>query len=155
MKKLFMKDFQYKLAISELESQITSSKIKYDYIVGLARGGAVPAVYLSHRLKLPVHIMDWSTRDTEYTLGKETNCLIPEDLIAGKRILLVDDIVDTGECIKTLFDDWQTSVREEINFTLIDVCTLFYNEENQYGIKAKYFALPTDPNYWVVFPWEN
>jgi hypoxanthine phosphoribosyltransferase len=67
-------------AVERLALNIEDSKQKIGAIKGIARGGLIPAVLLSHRLGIP-----YITEDDNST----------EDYI-----LVVDDICDTGETLK-------------------------------------------------------
>lgn len=65
-------------AIHRLATNISNSGIKFSSIGGLPRGGLIPAVMLSHKLKIP--------------FGP-----VPQ---AGGNILIVDDICDSGKTLK-------------------------------------------------------
>lgn len=141
----------------EIAKQIEESDWKPTYIVGIVRGGAIPAVYLSHRLKLPVVMVEWSTRDKVSTLGNESNCWIPEDIMEGSNILIVDDIVDGGDTIRELLEDWQTSVRGmgDLNRDNIRIAAMYYNTSQD--VKVDFYHRTIDRNVdqrWVIFPWE-
>lgn len=118
---------------------------KYDYVVGIVRGGLVPATMLSHRLGIPLHTMKWSTRDHQ---EKEHVGWIAEDVKAGKNILIVDDLIDSGLCIQEIVADWG------INRHDVDIAVISQN------IKAPVIAnhydttFDSDDNIWYVWPWE-
>lgn len=141
--------------IKNIVGQIKSSGEKFDYIVGLVRGGAIPAIYLSHALKLNVVMVHWSTRDrTDWS--NESNCWIPEDLVAGKKILIVDDIIDGGNTITSLLEDWKTSVRDIIPQENIKIAALHYNPNQT--IKADFYDQIVDrseDSRWVTYEWES
>ena len=147
----------FREGINTIVKQIKDTDFQPDYIVGIVRGGAVPAVYLSHKLKAPLVTVAWSTRDTSI-YGQESNCWIPEDIIGGKKILIVDDIVDGGETIKELFDDWQLSVAGLFSKLPLDnlrVAAMYYNTAQD--VKVDYYHRAIDRNEdqrWVIFPWE-
>ena len=71
-----------------------------DHIVGIGRGGLVPGAYLSHRTGISLLSVDHSSGVPDFA----------EDLLAklaaatqgGMRILMVDDINDSGKTISTL-----------------------------------------------------
>ena len=88
--------------IETLVRKIKRSKVEFSYIVALSRGGLIPGVILSHKLGLKLVPISWSTRDHQ---DRETNCWIPEDVNVGKKILIVDDIIDSGEALRTMFED--------------------------------------------------
>ena len=152
-------DYSYPEFLSGIDSiaaRIEGSGWDPDLIVGIVRGGAVPAVYLSHKLKIPVQMVHWNTRDgTEW--GNESNAWIPEEIAGGLKVLIVDDIVDGGDTIKELLEDWQTSVAGlgKLNTDNIKVAALWYNTAQD--VVVDFYHKTVDRNEdqrWVIFPWE-
>lgn len=152
-------DYSYSDFSSGIESitkSIQSSGWTPDYIVGIVRGGCVPAVYLSHKLKVPLVTVAWNTRDTTI-FGQESNCWIPEDIHDGKKILIVDDIVDGGDTIRELLEDWRQSTAGigDLPLQNIRIAAMYYNTAQD--VNVDYYHLSIDRNEdqrWVVFPWE-
>lgn len=140
--------------IQQIVSEIKVSGWKPDYIVGIVRGGCIPAVYLSHRLKVPVVMIHWNTRDhTEF--GRESNTWIPVDLHEGKKILVVDDIIDGGETIKTLLDDWRKAVYDPLKVENIKIAAMIYNIRQD--VQCDFFHREVDRDIdtrWRHFCWE-
>jgi len=147
----------FRQGINTIVKQIKDADFQPDYIVGIVRGGAVPAVYLSHKLKVPLVTVEWSTRDISI-YGQESNCWIPEDIIGGKKILIVDDIVDGGETIKELFDDWQLSVAGLFSKLPLDnlrVAAMYYNTAQDVNVDFYHREINRNEDQrWVIFPWE-
>lgn len=114
-------------AIEVLAKQIEDSKIHYEVIYGLARGGLVPAVMLSHRLKISM------------VLNMEEVWRLK---VKNKAALIVDDISDTGETLK-YFDDQK-----------FDIATLFVREHTS-KIKPRYSYKNINHDNWLLFPWET
>ena len=94
----------FKEDADSLVKQIINSGEFYDYIVGIVRGGAIPAVYLSHRLGIPMRTVSWSTFHGDQM--RESALDVAEDIADGKKILLVDDILDSGRTMRELLEDW-------------------------------------------------
>lgn len=91
---------------------------KFSGIYGVPRGGLSLAQRLSHNLPLPYHHLP------------------PSD----KRILIVDDIADTGKTLS--------------RFPHNPKLTLFYHEAS--GILPDFwFHRKNNPQEWIIFPWEN
>ena len=108
-----------------LEHKIRLSKVKYRTIAGIARGGLIPAVILSHRLDIPMI------------------SITPRSLITDHdRCLLVDEIYDSGTTIKQL---------KEIN-PGVHAAVLFHNIELP---EIEYFATKDSLDEWIIFPWEK
>lgn len=144
----------FKEGIANIASQVKCSDFDPDYIVGIVRGGCVPAVALSHKLKIPVVMVHWSSRDNMVG-GNESNCWIPEDILDGKRVLIVDDIIDGGETIRQVIDDWGKSVRDALDLRNIKVAALVYNTTQPTVVDFYDVAVNReDDNRWFTFPWE-
>jgi hypoxanthine phosphoribosyltransferase len=135
-------------AVACIHRQIRSSENTFDYVVGVSRGGLIPGVVLSHRLEVPFRPIEWSLRDSHKKY-------IPPDIIqdvwGGKKILLVEDIVDSGETIVTIknrFGDSSTNVK---------VACLIYNKGQDLVVPDYWFNAIDRNEYkdWVNFWWEN
>lgn len=147
---------EFCLGIAHIANAVKSSGWIPDYIVGIVRGGAVPAVHLSHRLKVPLVTVSWSTRDTSI-YGRESNCWIPEDIMEGKKILIVDDIVDGGDTIRELLEDWQISVKGlgDLNKDNVKIAAMWYNPSQDVSVDFYHNIVDrSEDQRWVVFPWE-
>ena len=134
--------------IESITDQIFKSGKFYDYLVGVVRGGAIPAVCLSHRLGIPMKTVSWSTFHGDQM--KESAWDIAEDIADGKKILVVDDILDSGRTIRELLEDWETT-RDKI-----DVAVLIYNTDQEH--KPDYCGRKIDKSKdpsWVTFWWEK
>lgn len=139
--------------VNFLAEKIKKSKVKFNYIVALSRGGLIPGVILSHKLNLRLVPITWSTRDHE---EKECNCWVPEDINNGYKVLVVDDIIDSGEALRTMFDDWQSSVCNKLKTENIFVATLIYNKDQ--GIVPQFYANKISRKKvpeWFEFWWEK
>jgi xanthine phosphoribosyltransferase len=142
--------------IKHIAESITNSGWNPDYIVGIVRGGSIPAVHLSHKLNVPVVMVAWNTRDTTI-FGKESNCWIPEDIHRGKKVLVVDDIVDGGDTIRELLEDWNKSTAGlgDLPVDNLRVAAMYYNTAQD--VKVDFYHNTVDRNddpRWVIFPWE-
>ena len=128
--------------VANILNQIAESKKEYDYVVGIKRGGLIPAVCISHALGIPMYSLDWSNRD--YPGNNDSQRVLQ----SGSKILLVDDICDTG---KTLIQ-----IKDLYSFCDIDTAVLLYNEDQIHipNYYARKFSRKTEPD-WIVFWWED
>lgn len=119
-------------------------------IIGLSRGGLVPARMLSDRMWIKdlyaVKTEHWgftASRDGKAVLKKQGD---PD--IKGKRVLIVDDITDTGESMKLAYDYVKSLSPSEIRTSAMLHITRsnfkpdFYSEE----VNEEKWA-------WFIFPW--
>lgn len=140
--------------IKSLAGKIKRSGVKFDYIVALARGGLVPGVALSHKLNIKMVCLHWSMRDGKD--DNEFNMWIPETIDAGAKVLIVDDIIDSGECLNALLKDWDTTVHKPLGRDNIYIASLIYNKDqsiipNFYANKISRKKVPE----WYEFWWEK
>ena len=124
---------------------------KPDYIVGLTRGGLIPAVMASHKVDVPMKALKVSLRD--HVDDNDHNWAIAEDAQAGAKILVIDDINDTGATLNWIVNDWKLNkVKHNVKFAV-----LFDNLSSSFGQEVDYCATEinkAEKDEWIVFPWE-
>lgn len=78
-------------------------KDKFDLIVGISRGGVVPAAIISSYLGLPLEIIKLNFRDdSQKPKFSGPKLLCPIDFnFSDKRILLIDDRSNSGATLRT------------------------------------------------------
>lgn len=131
----------YENDIRQLAHDIKLSGQKYDYVVGLSRGGLVAGVHLSHIIDVPFVPLIWSGS----TGQKDTDC---EVLLTNANVLIVDDILDSGETIKEIFNCYGHR----------HFACLIYNKSNKAEIVPTFHGWMIDKAIdprWVDFWWEN
>jgi hypoxanthine phosphoribosyltransferase len=99
--KLYYKDHDMRFDLERIIISLAESGFAPDYILGIARGGLVPAVYLSHRLDVPMLSVRISLRDHSHTDDLE---VVANKLRKGKKILMIDDICDSGDTLRLIQD---------------------------------------------------
>lgn len=160
--------------------QMYNDNWKPDYIVGITRGGNVPATILSNMLGVRGEALKVSLRDGDGQ--SETNCWMSEDafgyvdekeretyktrwdIARRKNILIVDDINDTGATFNWIKQDWQASClpdeptwdtvwHKNVRFaTITDNLSSEFNGTVDYSVHEVNKA---EEDVWLVYPWEN
>ena len=121
------------------------SKWRPDIIVGIQRGGVVPALHLSHALDRPMEVIIWQTRD-----GNETTYsgIIEEAIEEGKTVVFVDDINDTGTTFEQISNVYDPNGMEQVYMmALVERASSNFSSD---GV-----CLRVDDQRWVVFPGEQ
>ena len=131
----------------ELADKIRISSFKPDLIVGIARGGWVPARILSDifdnsnlaNIKVEFYSGIYETKKSP---------MITQPLstpVKNKLVLLIDDIVDTGESLRLVYNLLIKDAQK------VRTAVIFYKPWSVY--KPDYYSKNTTA--WVIFPWER
>ena len=172
-----------KMCVS-IVNQMYTDNWRPDYIVGLTRGGNVPATIISNMTGIRCEALKVSLRDDDSE--SESNCWMAEDAfgynnesktgITGsrwdislrKKILVVDDINDTGATFNWIKEDWEASCfPNETNegswntvwngeLANVRFATLTENLSSNFD-SVRYTAHEinkAEEDVWLVYPWE-
>lgn len=172
MKQLIISDSEFKSLVHKLCRDIANSDWRPDYVIGLTRGGLTAATMISHYFDVPMEALKPKS---------ESNCWMAEDAFGyvpddergesgtqvdparRKKILVVDDINDTGGTMEWLRGDWQASCLpanpawQAIWNKNVRFAVLINNEASNYekiDYSGRNINKYEDP-CWVVFPWES
>ncbi len=137
MKNVYLTDEQVRKYVLKVFIKMYQDKFNPDIIIGLARGGLVPGVYLSHLLGIPFKALN------KDELFKNSKFEYPNALI-------IDDINDTG---RTLAD---FNSKYSDLFDMVRYAVIVNNESSSFDVDyygCAYNKLD-EPDWWV-FPWEK
>lgn len=141
---------EFVAAIGTLAAAMAADAWKPDFLIGIGRGGLVPAVYLSHASGLPMLSVDYSSQVEDFAEAPLVR--LAARTRAGERLLFVDDINDSGRTIGHLRAALAAAdaVPGAVRFaTLID--NSGSAERVEYRARTIDRAVTKD---WFVFPWE-
>lgn len=135
------------VASRELAQQIADSGFTPDVIIAVARGGLLPAGALSYSLgvKLSDAMNVEFYTDVEETLPDPVLLapLLDTDNIAGKKLLVVDDVADSGRTLALVID-----ILKEHN---AEVRSAVIYAKSRSVVNPDYVWRTTEE--WIVFPW--
>ena len=152
-------------SLQDIAMQMYKDNWRPDYIVGITRGGLVPAVMLSHMTDIPMHTLCVQLGAEGLEENTESNRWMAEDAYGynekQKNILIIDDINRGGDALAWLMNDWKSSCLPGDTLTWESVWhnnvkfAALMSDPNSI-VETDYFSteLPTDLETWVEFPWE-
>jgi hypoxanthine phosphoribosyltransferase len=175
MKKIYYTWQDVERQAQEILRQLQRDAWMPDYVVGLTRGGLVPANLISQYLSIPMECLKVSLRDES---GQpESNLWMAEDAYgyevfdpmhgsdSRKKILIVDDINDSGATLNWIKQDWQSSCFPndqerwaQVWGNNVRVAVLVDNESSKSKFPVSYSAVDlnkAEKDVWIVFPWES
>ena len=117
-----------------------------DVIVGLTRGGLVPAVRLSHMFNVKLIPLNVSLRDDKCS----STVFDTSQIEQYRNILIVDDINDSGSTLTEVLKIFMTNGLPLPTFTAL-------LSKDSSGFKCDYsgeLINKDKDNEWIVFPWE-
>jgi len=134
--------------VNSLVSRIKAKKLEFNYIVGIGRGGLIPATMIGYKLNSPVlnyGVSLYNDKNESETL-KVYQDINFDALESNTKLLVVDDICDTGKTFSHFKELKKNNViqttyaalfAKEATIHLVDMCTNIVGDE------------------WVIFPWDS
>jgi xanthine phosphoribosyltransferase len=162
MKKVFVTWQEVENHTQEILRQIQRDAWLPDYVVGLTRGGLVPANLISQYLDIPMETLKVSLRDD--SSQPESNLWMAEDAFQNKKILIIDDINDSGATLSWIKQDWESSCLpghpdwDTVWTNNVRVAVLYDNEVSKSELDIAYSSVTinkVEEDQWIVFPWED
>lgn len=138
-------DHVYSLLL-EIADRIKERDFKADVIVGISRGGLLPARILSDLLDNP-HLANIKVEfyvDIDQTKEVPVITQPVSVSVKDKRVLIVDDITDSGQSFRLV---WETLAQEAAE---VKTVTLYHKPWSCFT--PDIYARETEA--WVIFPWE-
>ena len=121
-----------------------------DIIVGIARGGLVPARMVADYL-FKKDLLSIKTEHWGVTATMDGKAVLKEKLnydISGKKVLIVDDITDTGESMRLSYNYIKSLNPAEVKTT-----SMLYVNGSSYTPDYYGKGLSKEEWAWFVFPW--
>ena len=136
-------------ATRSLSQMVADDGYEPDMILGIARGGLLPAGAIGYALS----IKNVYTMNVEFYTGVDERLDVPRFLppapdfvdLSNGKILVVDDVADTGHTLK--------SVEEFCEGKVGEVRTACIYEKSHSVVKCDYVWKRTDE--WINFPWSD
>jgi len=136
-------------AVRELAQAIHDSGYEPDWLVAIARGGLMIggalAYALGHKNIVTVNVEFYTGVDERLDVPVELPPVLNLDDIANRRVLVVDDVADTGETLRLVLEKCRPAVE--------DVRAAVLYEKPRSVVSSDYVWRSTDR--WIDFPWSS
>ncbi|MFP3222982.1 MAG: phosphoribosyltransferase family protein [Nitrososphaeria archaeon] len=116
-----------------------------DVVVGIARGGLIPAMVIADRLRVPLDIINIKSYRALGVKGTLKVYDVMYEDIADRKVLIVDDVADTGETFLFVSEHMMKK-----GARAVILASIFLKPWSR--VRPNYFVEETDE--WIVFPWE-
>ena len=131
----------------KLARKVAGSGYKPDLIVGISRGGYTPARVLSDLLDVG-EVASLAIRFYSDVAEREAKPRVTQPVSApvrGRRVLLADDVADTGESLKAAIRHLRRRGAAEVRIATM-------HKKPWSSVTPDYYVEETDA--WIVYPWE-
>jgi uncharacterized protein len=136
-------------AVRDLAQQVHDSGFQPDWMIAIARGGLVIGGALAYALGHK----NIATINVEFYTGIEERLDVPVELppvlnlddISNRRVLVVDDVADTGETLRLVLEKCAPAVD--------DIRAAVLYEKPRSLVSADFVWRRTDR--WIDFPWSS
>ena len=128
-----------------LAEKVRSAGKQFDLVIGIARGGMPVAMVVSDHLGVRVDFINVKSYEGVAKVGAPRILSTLTEAVAGKNVLLVDDLVDKGDTLETVIEYLTRQHPRSI-----ETAVLFTKPWSK--AKPDYYLEVLDK--WVVFPFE-
>jgi hypoxanthine phosphoribosyltransferase len=147
--------------MAKLHARIEASNTKFDAVVGIKSGGAFVSNYLSKRLRLPNQYLKLATNCKKNVVmsavdqinknydAKNASFGLCEDgtsALEGKRVLLVDDVVDSGA---TMLACRRFLMEKKGVASVVAACV----RRRESAKRFPYPLIESPSDFYLVWPW--
>ena len=134
-------------ALVKIIEQMKNSNWFPEIILSINRGGCIAGVYLSHKIEIPHKVIDIQLRDSSIIPNFS---VLNDSLSKYKRVLIIDDINDTGNTL-ILIKDHSVKYQSEIRFAAL---INNINSKTKIDYQGQLIDKSKNP-VWYIFPWEK
>jgi hypoxanthine phosphoribosyltransferase len=147
MKKLSWDDIEK--MTDDLANTIQASGFVPDYCIGITTGGLIPLYFLAKKLDVDNILTVSATSYTGETKGDLHITYLPEIDLTGKKLLIVDEIAETGDTLKNV----SQAITEKYIPDSIKTVALVVNTK-KCTTRPDFYG-KEDASEWLLFPWEK
>lgn len=147
MDKVYLTWWQIDRAVFALAEELRKHFMP-NVIVGIARGGLIPAVRLSHVLgDVELKVIDVKFyKGIDEKMEKPVVTIPLHGSLKGKKVVIVDDVSDTGKTLEVVIEEVKKAGAKEVKVACLSM-------KPWTKVVPDFYVFRTDK--WIVFPWEE
>ena len=149
VKKNYFTTGQMRNALIQIEDKMVHSNWMPSMVIGINRGGLIPSVYLSHRLRVPHESITVKLRD-DVKASKPDLSQLEKSFAFQHKILIVDDINDSGDTLQYIEQNFGRP-KDKVRFAVLVNNKPSKTIVDYFGYEINKEEVPS----WIVFPWEE
>jgi hypoxanthine phosphoribosyltransferase len=136
---------------SDINCCINQLNKKFDLIIGLMRGGSIPATIISNKLNIPLRMLGLKSytndnKQSDIVLYQTCMDSIVSIIDQRKNLLIVDDLSDSGNTFQFAVDNYK--------YIFDNVYTLAPYTKTGTSLVPDFYSRQFEKDTWLVFPWE-
>jgi xanthine phosphoribosyltransferase len=159
-------DEMVKSQVRDIIREIHKAQWRPDYVVGINRGGLVPALLISQYMDVPMESIKPMAESNLWMAEDAFGYPVYDAMGSGdgrKNILIVDDLNDTGATLDWIKKDWQSGClpdderwtevwNQNVRFAvLVDNQNSEFKDIDYSSVEVN----SAEEDYSIVFPWEK
>lgn len=122
-------------------------------IIGIARGGLIPAVIISHYLNISGVIAAYYSSHAGEGDKKQPN-ILPQVTVDNYPLLIVDDIEGSGNTLKEVTEHYKNGLPQDVDTCRVYSAVLVRKHLPNAKHVSDFWA-GNAQDVWVTFPWEK
>jgi hypoxanthine phosphoribosyltransferase len=146
---------EYGVSYNEINfyARMIADRVQHEnitHVVGLARGGLIPATIISYKLDKPllsygISSYEGSKKTENFHINQSINFYEMSEN-NNTHILVVDDICDSGDTMK--------EITKRLGLGGISYTTACIYTKEKHKSWLHHYGLVVPEDKWIVFPWE-
>ena len=132
----------------DVANKVRESKFKPDYLIGITVGGLIPLGLIAEELEVSNILTVSAGSYSGKVQGELKVKYLPEINLEGKKILLIDEVAETGKTLQNL----SKMIREKYKPSKLCTAVLVLNKKDS-QFQPDFVGFETED--WIIFPWEK
>ena len=155
--KLFYSYDQIHTLIKQGSHTVLEDNFNPDLILAIGGGGFIPGRILRNYINVPIVSLTMNFYNDKEEIQDKPNIeqMIDKSIVAGKRVLIVDEVDDTRKTLAFLLDYFAENGYEFEKLGIFVVHNKIKPKSYTFNGAVKYYSCVEVEDKWVVYPWDR